>query len=53
MRYLSLAMGLAAGVMIFVSFIEILPEAVEKFSPKLGSYLRSTSPRWGRSWRNW
>jgi hypothetical protein len=31
----------------------VLPEAVEKFSPKLGSYLRSTSPRWGRSWRNW
>ena len=30
MRYLSLAMGLAAGVMIFVSFVEILPEAVEK-----------------------
>lgn len=29
MRYLSLAMGLAAGVMIYVSFMEILPEAIE------------------------
>lgn len=31
----------------------IVPEALENFTPRLARYLRSTSPRWGRSWRHW
>lgn len=31
----------------------VLPEAVEAVLPSLARYLRSTSPRWGRSWREW
>lgn len=31
----------------------VLPEIIERRLPGLASYLRSTSPRWGRSWRNW
>jgi hypothetical protein len=31
----------------------VFPEAVEVFAPRLARYLRSTSPRWGRSWRSW
>ena len=31
----------------------ILPEMVERPLPWLARYLRSTSPRWGRSWREW
>ena len=30
-----------------------LPEAITEKYPELAVYLRSTSPRWGRSWRNW
>lgn len=29
-RFLSLALGLSAGVMVYVSFMELLPEAIEK-----------------------
>lgn len=31
----------------------VLPELVEHIAPKTANYLRSTSPRWGRSWRHW
>ena len=31
----------------------VLPELIEKAMPKTAKYLRSTSPRWGRSWRDW
>lgn len=31
----------------------VLPEFIENALPKLSNYLRSTSPRWGRSWRSW
>lgn len=31
----------------------VLPELLEKSFPHLTRYLRSTSPRWGRSWREW
>lgn len=30
-----------------------LPSAIEAKYPELATYLRSTSPRWGRSWREW
>lgn len=30
-----------------------LPELIEGASPRVARYLRSTSPRWGRSWREW
>jgi hypothetical protein len=31
----------------------VLPEMLEKRFPRVADYLRRTSPRWGRSWRNW
>lgn len=31
----------------------LLPQALEEKYPELAFYLRSTSPRWGRSFRNW
>jgi hypothetical protein len=31
----------------------ILPEMLVEKYPTLACYLRSTSPRWGRSWRRW
>lgn len=31
----------------------MLPELVENAMPRLARYLRRTSPRWGRSWREW
>lgn len=31
----------------------VLPEAVEERHPWWATYLRATSPRWGRSWRGW
>ena len=31
----------------------VLPEALEDLLPRCSRYLRRTSPRWGRSWRNW
>ena len=31
----------------------VLPELLENRLPKLALHLRKTSPRWGRSWRNW
>ena len=31
----------------------ILPEMLEKRLPRVANYLRRTSPRWGRSWRDW
>lgn len=30
-----------------------LPECLERVLPRVAWYLRSTSPRWGRSWRAW
>jgi len=30
-----------------------LPSSIEEKYPELAFYLRSTSPRWGRNWRNW
>ena len=35
-RFLSLSMGLSAGVMIYVSFVELLPEGVDGLSRSLG-----------------
>ena len=35
-RYLAIAMGFAAGVMLFVSFAEILPEAIEDLESEQG-----------------
>lgn len=31
----------------------VLPEMLERALPRVARYLRSTSPRWGRSWRAW
>ncbi len=31
----------------------VLPELIENSMPRFSRYLRQTSPRWGRSWRNW
>lgn len=31
----------------------LLPEILCGVAPKVADYLRSTSPRWGRTWRNW
>ena len=31
----------------------VLPEMLEKRLPRVANYLRRTSPRWGRSWRDW
>lgn len=31
----------------------VLPELIERTAPRVAKYLRSTSPRWGRSWREW
>ena len=31
----------------------VLPELIEDKLPGVAKYLRSTSPRWGRSWRHW
>lgn len=31
----------------------IVPHALGSRLPRLTAYLRSTSPRWGRTWRNW
>jgi hypothetical protein len=31
----------------------VLPELIEDIAPRVTRYLRSTSPRWGRSWREW
>ena len=30
-----------------------LPSAIEGGFPELATYLRSTSPRWGRAFREW
>ncbi len=35
-RVLALAMGLSAGVMIYISFMELIPEACNNFTPILG-----------------
>lgn len=35
-------------------FVHILvPEVIENVAPGVARYLRRTSPRWGRSWREW
>lgn len=31
----------------------VLPEMLYERHPVWACYLRSTSPRWGRSWRSW
>jgi hypothetical protein len=31
----------------------VVPEILERPLPTIARYLRSTSPRWGRSWRSW
>jgi hypothetical protein len=31
----------------------VLPELLERRLPRVANYLRRTSPRWGRSWRDW
>ena len=36
-----------------IFFHIFIPEVVEVFAPRIARYLRSTSPRWGRSWRTW
>ncbi len=30
-----------------------LPELIENIMPRLTKQLRQSSPRWGRSWRDW
>ena len=30
-----------------------LPNMLEQKYPELSTYLRTTSPRWGKSWREW
>jgi hypothetical protein len=42
----------------FIRYLDIsvhivIPELIENSLPRLSKYLRRTSPRWGRSWRNW
>lgn len=42
----------------FVRFIDFavhvwLPAAIAETNPYVAAYLRTTSPRWGREWRNW
>jgi hypothetical protein len=42
----------------FVRTLDLLvhvyvPSAIEAKYPELATYLRSTSPRWGRRWREW
>lgn len=31
----------------------IVPAYIAAAAPRLANYLRSTSPRWGRTWRHW
>lgn len=31
----------------------VLPEMIEGLFPAVARYLRYSSPRWGRSWREW
>jgi hypothetical protein len=31
----------------------VLPEMVEERHPMWACYLRTTSPRWGKAWRDW
>ena len=31
----------------------VFPELIENLLPRTARYLRVTSPRWGRSWREW
>jgi hypothetical protein len=31
----------------------VTPELIERTAPRVARYLRRTSPRWGRSWREW
>jgi len=42
----------------FIRSVDVLvhivtPELLEGVLPALARYLRRTSPRWGRSWREW
>jgi len=39
------------GIDVFVHIF--IPEIIENIAPRLARYLRRTSPRWGRSWREW
>ncbi len=31
----------------------VVPELLERRLPRLAHHLRQSSPRWGRSWRDW
>lgn len=31
----------------------VIPVLIESILPGVARYLRKSSPRWGRSWRNW
>lgn len=31
----------------------LIPELIAHRAPRMADYLRSTSPRWGRTWRSW
>jgi hypothetical protein len=31
----------------------LFPKLIENRMPILATYLRTTSPRWGRTWRHW
>lgn len=41
-KFMAAALGLSAGVMLYVSFMEILPEALKKLEGTLGDEARAT-----------
>ncbi len=38
LRFLSISTGFSAGVMLYVSFVEIFPKSIEEMAPDLGDY---------------
>ena len=45
LNWLSFTMSFAAGVMLYISFVEILPESFIEFSSNYNTCLLYTSPR--------
>lgn len=43
--FMAAALGLSAGVMLYVSFMEILPEGIEQLSDALGGENPAPGPR--------
>lgn len=48
-KFLSVALGFSAGVMIYVSMIEIFFKAQRALTAQLGERARAAGPRWGPS----